>query len=357
MLFRFSDLMLRPAYLMAGRYLERTARDSFRGPPLCRQLSQWPLTCPKKRQGFLWAGLRIFVFLTALLIARFPNSFAVQMQALLYRDVQVYFESGLRSVAEEVARIYPGIRNELQTTLGWRLEMRPSVLLISKRSRFQNMAESPLTVAFAVPDKAMIVIDHSRVTLRPFSLETVLKHELCHLFLHQHVESRNLPRWLDEGICQWVSGGISDIIMYQKRSLLNRAILSRNYIPLTALGKRFPRKADMLSLAYEESKSFVTFLVGKYGMDRVLVLLERLRSGMETNAAFRETFSSSISTLENEWHDSLRKRTTWFVYLSYHLYEILFALMAMVTIYASFRLIQKKRAYRDEEPHEDEWMP
>ena len=92
------------------------------------------------------------------------------------------------------------------------------------------MAGDPLVVAFAVPQRNLIVIDYSKMITHPLSLETTLKHELCHILLHEHIKTEILPRWLDEGLCQWASGGIGEIIMDQKRSRLNRAAFSREFI-------------------------------------------------------------------------------------------------------------------------------
>ena len=41
-----------------------------------------------------------------------------------------------------------------------------------------------------------------------------------------------------------------------------------------------------------------------------------------------------------------------FTYLSYHLYEILFAVMALISVYAFIKVMMKKRAYKREETEE-----
>ena len=105
------------------------------------------------------------------------------------------------------------LKSRLEKTFSWRLDSRASIVLIKDRKNFVNIAESPLTVAFAVPSKNLIVIDCSSVTAHPLSLELTLKHEMCHLLLHSNIKGGGLPRWLDEGTCQWVSGGFVDIII------------------------------------------------------------------------------------------------------------------------------------------------
>jgi hypothetical protein len=274
---------------------------------------------------------------------------AAEVQVLRDKDLTVIFDAPLRPAAQEVADIYPELRVELESTFGWTLNSSPSVMLVKDRNQFLKMAKNPLTVAFAVPGKNLIVIDHSKMSVYPFSLELTLKHELCHLLLHHHISKGNLPRWFDEGVCQWISGGLADIIMEQKRSLLNRAALRGRFISLGLLQKGFPYNKDALLLAYEESKSFVNFIIREYGKEGILRVLEQMKKGDDAGTAFLKALDTPFEKLEEKWHDSLRRKMTWFVYLSYHLYEIVFALIAIITIFAFIKMIRRKRAYMKEE--------
>jgi hypothetical protein len=282
--------------------------------------------------------------------------FAAEIHVLQKKHVAVFFEPSLEPAAREVADMYPAVKAQLESILGWDLDLRPTVLLIKDTEKFQKMAESPLTVAFAVPARNLVVIDCSRMNIHPFTLETTLKHEICHLLLHHHIKGTVLPRWLDEGVCQCLSDGIGDIIMDQKRSLLNRASLSRRFIPLKALESRFPHKADSLILAYEESKSFVAHITSEFGREGILKVLDHMKKGQDTETAILNALSIPFHVLEKEWHDSLKKKITWLAHLSYHLYDILFALMGLLTILAFIRLILKKRAYRDEERDDTDFV-
>ena len=115
-------------------------------------------------------------------------------------NVTVVFDPSLRSAAQDVTDMFPLLKANLEREIGWNLNLIPSVLLMKDRKLFLRMAESPLTVAFAVPARNLIVIDYTRIIVRPFSLEITLKHELCHLLLHHHIRGHEFPRWLDEGV-------------------------------------------------------------------------------------------------------------------------------------------------------------
>lgn len=278
---------------------------------------------------------------------------AGELNVLKDKDFAVFYAPPLKYAALEIADMYPGIKADLERIFGWKLNLKPSIILIKDRSKFQRMAESPLTVAFAVPSRNLIVIDHSKMHINPFNLGNILKHELCHLLLHHHIRGIALPRWLDEGIAQWASDGISDILMDQKRSLLNKATFRNRLIPLHRLQKGFPPDKGSLSLAYEESKSFVTYIISKFEKEGILTVLNYMRQGEDVDSAILKALSIPLGELEKKWHHSLKQRVTWFTYLSYHLYEILFSVAALITIYGFIRVIMRKRAYLKEEEEED----
>jgi len=297
-------------------------------------------------------------YIAALLLCNLfsPNLFAGEIHCLKGNNMVVLFEPSLEPAAREVAEIYPQVKAQLEKAFGWDLNLTPSIMLFKQTENFQTIAESPLTVAFAVPTKNLVVIDYSRMNIQPFTLENTLKHELCHLLLHHHIKASFLPRWLDEGVCQWMSDGIGDILIDKKRSFLNRAALSKRLIPLKALETSFPQKENSLILAYEESKGFVTHMTSRFGRKGILKILDFMKKGHDTDTAILMALSIHPQVLEKEWHDSLRSKITWFAHLSYHLYDILFALMGLMTLLAFIRLIIKKRALKNEEMGDSDFV-
>ncbi len=292
--------------------------------------------------------IRLSFFIFLLFIVSFESLYAVQRPVIQTNEVVVIFDEPLSVAAKEVSAIYPALKSELETALRWKLDFRPTVLLVKETQSFKRMTGSDFFVAFAVPRKKLIVIDYSKMHNHPFTLGITLKHELCHLLLHHHIGTDNLPKWLDEGVAQWVSDGISELIMDKKR-VLDEAILSGNYLPLNALTHRFPRDRRSVSLAYEESKSLVMYMEKEFGEDEILSLLSYLKHGDEIDAAIRKSFSISLDELEKKWRQYLRRTTTWLVYVAIHIYDILFFLTALTAIYGFIRLMIKKRAYKDED--------
>ena len=200
----------------------------------------------------------------------------------------------------------------------------------------------------------LIVIDNSKMKTNPFTLEVTLKHELCHLFLHHMIKEGNLPRWFNEGVSQWASGGIAEIIMGENKDLLKQAAVSGRFIRIHDLTEKFPGDKKGLLLAYQESKSIVEFIDKEFGPEGIIQIMGRLKDGDSIDTAVLEALSIPVYELEKRWHSYLRKKFTWFTYVSSHIYQVLFSLAALASIYGFIMFFIRKRAYKDEEEEDED---
>ena len=295
---------------------------------------------------------RAFVFVLPILFM-ISDVFAVEQSILHTQDLVVVYDAGLESPGRQAAAQYPAIKQELENLFQWSLDLRPALVLLKDNKRFRNLAGDNLFVAYALPNKNVVVIDHSKMNTSPFMLRKTFKHELCHLLLHHYIRDDHLPRWLDEGICQWASDGFADIIMDTKRDLLPTAILSDTCFDLEKLQHQFPQDNNSLMLAYEQSKSVVEYLSSEYGSQRILDFLKLLQQGYDLESAFELRFAIPIDEFQYQWRGHLKKNINWFTYLSIHLYEILFVSAALLTILGFVRKMVRRRAYSAEQDEED----
>ena len=276
-----------------------------------------------------------------------------EIRTIQTKDFTVSYEERLANVAAEVAQVYPVVSQELIETLKWEMDFRPRIILTGDRDAFRKIVGMDIITAFALPDRDLIVVDTSRVYTKPFTLRSTLKHELCHLLLHQNIDSRLLPRWIDEGVCQWASGGVAELMADDGGRILTKAAVSDRLISIRELA-RFPMDEPSLILAYEESKNIVEYIVRDFGKIELMQILENLKEGDTINESVQKSLGLPLSELESKWHSSLKRKYTWFAYLSANLYTIIFSLAALITVYGFIRLIQKKRAYKDDEEEEEE---
>ncbi len=263
-------------------------------------------------------------------------------------DVTILYDDGLEKAAESASRIYPDIKKGLEKILGWEVDFYPAVYLVKDHDRFQRMAGHPLVVGYAVPEKQLIVIDYSKMLSDPFSISSIMKHELCHLLLHKNIPEGNLPKWLDEGISQWVSGGLADIVMADF-SRMDRAVVTGRLIPFRYLSRVFPGENEALMLAYAQSKSLVEYMADESGPDGIQALLNSLKGGEDIESAVKGTFLISFDELEKNWYSAMKKHATWLTLIISHLYEIIFFLGAVSLIAAYVKIVIRKRALRDDE--------
>jgi hypothetical protein len=287
--------------------------------------------------------------LLVIVLCLLPSSApAVQQSILQDRNIVVIHDPALNSAAREITRIYPDIKLELEESFQSGLDIRPQVLLVADTQAFQELSGNNLFVAFAVSEKNLIVIDYSRMSIHPFTLSVTLKHELCHLLLHQHISRENLPKWLDEGICQWISDGIGELFVNRNPSQLDAAVMSGRIIPLQKLADYFPRDKASLVLAYEQSKSVIGYIERQYGNSAILNLLAHLENGDDLEEAVADSLGITLDRLEKQWLDDLESTPRWLVFLAGNIYGILFFLAAVLTFLGFIRIMRRrKRVYEE----------
>ncbi len=298
-------------------------------------------------------NLRTFLILSALFLLQTP---VAGRQFVLQNDeIVVRYEAPLDNTAAEVVRIYPELKHELEKFFGWNLDLRPQVVLVNSNQSFQRMTRNEHFVAFAVPRKNLIVIDYTRMNTRPFTLKITLKHELCHLLLHRNISKNQLPKWLDEGVCQWVSDGIGEIFVKQGWSGLDSAVMAGRIIPLKKLTDYFPRDGASLILAYEQSKSLISYVDRQYGYHAIMEILDSLKNGEGVEAALLDSLNLSHQQLEKEWRDHLENTPRWLVFLASHIYAIIFFLAAILSFFGFIRYLRRrKKIYEEWEEEDDE---
>jgi hypothetical protein len=267
-------------------------------------------------------------------------------------ELVVVGEKRLDIQAQHLRESYPEIRANIENSLGWKLLSPPTVLLIADREIFEKMSGSPLISAFAIPSRHSIVIHLSSATSEAYVLHETFEHELCHLLLHDHIKDGLLPKWLDEGICQWVSGSLGEILAGMGTAASGIKLLPHP-IPLQQLTVSFPGERGSLIQAYQESRLFVEYLVAQYGKGCLLDVLKHLKEGAPIDQAFSQAFPKSLPSLEEEWLKGLGSRSLWLLWVSEYLYEILFVFGALLTVVAFIRVMIRKRNYDPGEEDEE----
>lgn len=270
-------------------------------------------------------------------------------------DLKVRYETSLRPAAEEVLKKFPSVKSEVEKKIGWDEEAAPTIVLLRGGGEVARYAGSNLVTAFAVPGRNLIVIDYSKMK-SPFDLDATMKHELTHLLLGGASHPR-FPKWFDEGVAQWASGGIADIINPGGEDLLRRAVLAGKLIDISDLDLNFPQESEKLLLAYQEGKSLVEYIGKEYGDRKLRSLLAKVNSGTEFEPAVLYVLSTDLGSIEQNWRRYLKRRYAWPAYVADNIYLIVFLIAAVATLAGYLRFRKRLRTYRDEEDEEDGDVP
>ena len=100
------------------------------------------------------------LFLLVIFLVLFhPSLHAEQASVMQTDEIVVVFEEPLRFVANEAVNIFPTIKSDLESILNWTLDFRPTLVLTTNRERFEEMTGSGVVVAYAVPQRKLMVID------------------------------------------------------------------------------------------------------------------------------------------------------------------------------------------------------
>ena len=127
------------------------------------------------------------------------------------------------------------------------------------------------------------------------------------------------------------------------------------------LSDGFPEDRYGLVLAYEQSRSLVEYIVETYGTPGLLQLLNALKDGRTVDDAVQKSLGLSMGALERDWVSHLVRRSTWLIYVSNNLYEILFFFAALITIIGAAKItVQKAQKQnlpgKEEEEQEEDYF-
>ncbi len=285
----------------------------------------------------------VFLFLLLLFFLMSANAMGLQRMEIESDRVKVIFSKGFEEPARLIVDNYQSSLNELKKELNWGLDLKPTVVLVASKKFFERISGTRYAVGLAIPDKNTIAINIVPLFSKTYMMLEVFKHELCHLVLHRHIKSSFLPRWLDEGVAQWASGNLGELLLYEDSFRSMKLNMARLAVPLEYLSSSFPSDPQGLFLAYEESLSFVNYIVKNYGKDGLILILEKLAQGDDVEDAFWQVLSKSFDVVEDEWIDSIRNENRWLLWLSSYLYELLFALGGVLAVVAFVKLKLKKK--------------
>ncbi|HKS35988.1 MAG TPA: tetratricopeptide repeat protein, partial [Verrucomicrobiae bacterium] len=120
----------------------------------------------------------------------------------------------------------------------------------------------------------------------PSNWEAVLWHEFCHVITLQLTKNK-MPRWLSEGISVYEELQANPAWGQRMNPRYREMTLGEDLTPVSELSAAFlSPKTDMhVQFAYYESSLVVEFLVGRFGFEKLKLILLDLGEGVDINEA------------------------------------------------------------------------
>jgi len=133
------------------------------------------------------------------------------------------------------------------------------------------------------------------------TIAQVVRHEYTHVVVYELAPG--CPAWINEGLAsyeQYPPGTGKERI---------KAWLARGgkVIPFGEVPLSFMSSPDPSAIRgyYIQSHSMMEFLIDRYGLGKIRLLLRELNKKGDWTAAFRRAFSRSFEATEKDWLDSL----------------------------------------------------
>jgi len=267
--------------------------------------------------------------------------------------VVMHHGAGLEPAARHIRELYPALLKETQDSLGVRMPEGKVNMVIVKDDQFMELSSNSSIMAYAMPSRKSIVLNYDALHADELVLRATLKHEIAHLLIHSATNG-DMPKWLDEGISQWASGGHSEIRQTGDSWPLSKAALTHRLIPMSSLVHTFPADEEGMRLSYMESLSVVDLMVSDYGPGIIGRMLRDAREGSRIENSFHTHTGLSFAEFASKWEDNLLSRSHFIIFMRSHLYELMFFLAGVALTVGFIRTYYRIRTYRDPE---DEVMP
>ncbi|MBF8299802.1 MAG: tetratricopeptide repeat protein [Acidobacteria bacterium] len=138
-----------------------------------------------------------------------------------------------------------------------------------------------------------------------FSWTATLWHEMMHVISLQMSNNR-LPRWLSEGMSQFEERRARPEWGREMEVPFAQALDAGKLLKLRDLNEGFsdPR---MISLVYHQSSLVVGHLIDTYGEPRLWQLLRAYGKGLETDAAFKEAYNTTLDDIQASFDARLER--------------------------------------------------
>lgn len=222
---------------------------------------------------------------------------------------QVYFDKGQDSLGLRVLDLAEKAHAFLATRMGHPLSHRVPIIVYGSHNDFAQTNVTPELIDEATGGFTELL--RNRVVL-PFAgsyedLRHVVVHELTHAVMFDqlyggsasamlaHQTFFSVPLWFAEGLAEYNSLGMeSNAEMFLRDGTLE------GYLP--------PLEYSGGYIVYKQGQSALSYLVDRYGEDRLRDILRRTRQMHSFERAFQRSVGMTVGKFDQQWREWLKRR-------------------------------------------------
>lgn len=295
--------------------------------------------------------LNVFKFFIPLIFILFINLNAFAAEHISKDNINIEYESANKNLAKYILEISPKVRESVADKTGINYSAPINIKISPSKTAFNQFTGiNNLDVqGVAMSEINLTVINSENVfKISKDDIFKLLEHEFSHIYLGNYISHNSgveFPRWLNEGLAQYVSGGANELFSYSFQNSLQSAFISNKVLPFSILTASFPNTQDNFTLAYAQSLSMVEFLVKNYGADKLKVFINELKNEGNFYTAFSKVYPQSFGEIEKEWLSEKRESNyTYDYYFSTHIDSVINGLIVFAAILAfTVNFIRNKR--------------
>lgn len=292
--------------------------------------------------------MKYFFSILALVIALASPSIALCDDWLSMETVnfKIFFKNGDQETAKILAPYAENARRRTVNFIGYDFKHKTRVYLAPDRESYNSVQprsiipEWSVGVAFTKENIIVIYTTRARAKYAPnYDMYKVFQHELSHIVMGRAMARNNVPRWLDEGIAQFLAVEWTNSDTFR----LTIAYIMGNLIPLEELFYSWPKEGRKARLAYLQSRTLVGYLARNGNLGRIITYI---REGKTADQAIMMTTGMTISQLEKEWKHHMGRIYTW-LFLVFRP-EVIWTIMVLIffAAYWKVRTRSKKKLKR-----------
>lgn len=217
-------------------------------------------------------------------------------------------------------------------------------------------AGSPLWAnGVAYPSRGIAVLKSPRFNANGGPSDETAVHELVHLLLESGAPNSTIPRWLNEGLAQFMAGQqeFMDVHLIARASASGRLMSFWDIQGMMAMGSADARQG------YAQSLAAVEELWQRFGDSGLANLVHELRIGKEIEEVFLTLFGLPVGQFEREHQAELRTRYGGSLWSDSELWiSLLFVILVLSAgTFAYFRRRRTLKGWKNERFPEESHEP